>query len=153
MGIDRDAFRDAVGVAEDNTRGLAPDPLQFHRRVEVLRDLAPVIRHQRLRAAGDALRLRAEEPRRPNDLLDLGQLRRREVFRGGITGEERGRHRVHPLVRALGGEDGGDQEFERVAVVEFAIGVGIDLRQPVEDRARAERELCLSQFTSPLVGP
>ena len=39
---------------------------------------------------------------------------------------------VDPLIGALRGEDGGDEEFERIRVVELAVGIGVDGREPFQ---------------------
>ena len=50
--------------------------------------------------------------------------------RGELVGNEQGRrHLVDPLVGALRAEDRGHQQFVRVAEIEFAVRVGIDLLQ------------------------
>ena len=49
---------------------------------------------------------------------------------GATTLEEVLRNEVDALVSALRGEDGGDEEFERVRVVELAMGIGVDGGEP-----------------------
>ena len=55
----------------------------------------------------------------------------------GIAPEEVRRNQVDPRVGALGRQDRGTQEFERVVMIELAVRVGIALLQPTEDLLRA----------------
>ena len=57
----------------------------------------------------------------------------------GVAGEQRRRDLVHPLVGALRGQDGRDQQLERVAVVELGVGVRMlrfELRHDAAGRRR-----------------
>jgi hypothetical protein len=55
------------------------------------------------------------------------------VIRGSpIFSEEILRHLVYPFIRALGRQDGGDQEFQRVPEIKSHPGCGIFLGQDVE---------------------
>ncbi len=49
-----------------------------------------------------------------------------EGFGGGVFFEEGWGDEVDADIGALGGEDGGDEEFEGVAVIEGAFGVGVE---------------------------
>jgi hypothetical protein len=40
------------------------------------------------------------------------------------------RDKVHSFVRALRGEDRGNQKLQRVRGVELTVGIGVDLREP-----------------------
>ena len=66
--------------------------------------------------------------------LGGGERRRRRVPR-----EQRRRHHVHALVRALRAQDRGDEELERRAKVQRAVGIGVMRGQPVVDRRRILR--------------
>ncbi len=135
--VHRDALVDVEGVAEDHVRGLAADAGQRHERLHRARHLAPVTLDEPPGEAGDAARLRAEEARRADDLLDVRDRRRRERAGVGIALEEAGRDLVDAVVGALGGEDRGDGELEGVAVGKGATGLGVGRLQDVEDAARA----------------
>ena len=78
-----------------------------------------------------------EEPGRADHLLELAERRAGERGRVGVPREQPGRDQVDALVGALGGEDGGDQELERVAVVERGGGVGVEPRQDLDHRLDA----------------
>ena len=58
------------------------------------------------------------------------------VRASGVAREERRRHRVDPLVRALGREDGRDEELERVAERELGERIGMLLAKQSKTSAR-----------------
>jgi len=64
-----------------------------------------------------------------------------KVARGGILGEQAGRHFVDPPVSALRGKDGRHQQLPRIAVVQRAGHVGIHLVQPAQDLVHARAAL------------
>ena len=102
MGVDRDPFTQAIGVAEHAVRGLAADPRKGSELRHRSGNLAVVIGNQRTRQADQAAGLVAEEPGGSNDLLDLRLLRLRERERIGPAPKElRGDH-VDPHIGALG---------------------------------------------------
>ena len=135
VGVDRQAGQ-AEGDAADDVGRLAADAGQRH---EVRQPSAPRRRSARpgpgpCRAGSspfpEEARWAAPSPRARG--VGGGQRRRRRV-----AGEEGGRHHVHPLVGALGRQDGGDQQLERVAVVELAAGLGYSsARRRATSRAR-----------------
>src|SRR5690348_18311239 len=83
---------------------------QLRRR---LRHLAAEALQDRGAAAADGGRLLVEEPGRADQLLQLRAGQPEVLLRPPAAGEERRRHLVHPLVRALRREDRGDQQLER----------------------------------------
>ena len=92
------------------------------------------------RKALDALRLRTEEARGPDELLDLLRVRARECRGVGEAGEELGGDLVDAHVGALRGQDGRDEQLERRREVELAASVGIGLGEAAVDRSRASHE-------------
>ena len=73
MGVDGDAG-DAIGIAQDDIRGLASDSWQGDEILESIRYLTVELFADRGGHTLQALRLGAEEPRRADDLLELGRL-------------------------------------------------------------------------------
>ena len=57
----------------------------------------------------------------------------REILRRAIFFEQFFRDDVDPLVRALRGKDGGDEQFKRVGMIQFAMRVGISLLKRGDD--------------------
>src|SRR5205085_5796237 len=88
-------------------------------------------------SAPDGLGLVAEEARRVYVALELGRRRGGVVLRRAVLAEEVGGDEVDALVRALRGEDCGDEEFERVRVVQAATRVRVFFFEKADDPARA----------------
>ena len=87
-----------------------------------------MIRHERGAARADVLRLRAKEAGRLHELLQFARRALRVVPRGAAGAEEFLRHDVHALVRALCGEDRGDEELQRVLEIQLAMRVRVNAR-------------------------
>src|SRR5512139_1371130 len=81
----------------------------------------------------DRLRLVPEEAGGAHGLLHLLLRSLRERGGPGVRAEQPGRHAVHPLVGALSGEDGGDQQFEGVPVFQQYPRAGVRAAQEGED--------------------
>jgi hypothetical protein len=60
-----------------------------------------------------------------------------EIVRGGVRLEQRRGHHVHARIGALGREDGGGQQLERIAMIEFALRDRKLLRQAFRHNFRA----------------
>src|SRR5207249_2526116 len=113
--------------------GLEPDARQLDERLEGLGHLAAVMLDERLRHAKQRARLGAEESGGADLLLEARGARPRQLAGRRVLAEERGRHHVHALVRALRGEDGGDEQLERRPEVEGDLRVGIRAREEIQD--------------------
>ena len=101
-------------------------------------DLAAELSVTTAAGALDGLGLVAEEAGGADELFELRQGSAAMAGRGeGL--EERRRDHVDAHVGALGGEDGGHQQFPRGAVVEGALGVGVGFVQAFEDGGDAVR--------------
>ncbi len=125
MGVDGDPGH-PEGVAEHHVRGLAADAGQLHQVVLVPGDLAAVPLAQRLGEADHVVGLGAVEAGGAQDALHLRAVGTGEVGGGGVAREQARRDRVHPLVRGLRGEHGGDQQLQGVLEVQLAVGVGVE---------------------------
>ena len=132
VGVHHHALIDAEGIAEHDVGGLptnaGEDPQLLHR----FGYITAVVRDEPLRHADQALRLVPEETSGPDDVLDLGRISYGQRRGVGIAGEQHRSDEIHPFVGALGREDGGGQQLEGIAVVEFAVGVGIFGQKPGE---------------------
>src|SRR5690606_6163210 len=91
-------------------------------------------------------RLVAEETGRLDDLLHVLLSRGGQVLGGRRSSEELRRHHVHALVRALRGQNGGDEQLVRVAEVERALRVRIGSVQAPQNllNARPASRLALA---------
>src|SRR5207244_3901947 len=137
VGIHRDPLVDAIDVAQDDVRGLAPDTGQRAELVHRPRYLAAVVRHQYLRHPDQALRLIAEEAGGLDDLLDVRLPSAGQRLGRGVAAEEGGCHQVHAGVGALRGQDRGAEQLEGVPVLQRAAGVGVRRQEPRQDLGSA----------------
>ncbi len=121
-------------VAEDDVGGLATDAGQRRERVHVRRNISPVLLDEDARGADDGFRFRAKKTRRANLGFEIFRCGFRE--RGGIrvAREEPRRHQVHARVGGLRRQDRGDEQLERVAMVQLRIRAGMLAFKLVEDR-------------------
>jgi len=113
MGVDDDALRGVPEHAEDDVRGLSPDPGQLQERVHVSWHFAAVLLDESACKADDGLCLTAEEAERGDERLDRCRLDARERPSVGESGEEGRRGFVHADVGRLRRQDDRDDELER----------------------------------------
>lgn len=129
VGVDDDAIVDGEGVAEDDIGGLASDSGQGGEGGHGAGDMA-VVEFADLRGGGaDVAGFVAEESGGVDEGFELFLRDGGKGLGGGAADEEGGGDHVDPLVRALRGEDGGDEELERVGEGEFAVRIGVDARE------------------------
>src|SRR6266705_3416957 len=94
---------------------------------------------------GDAFGFVAVKSGRFDLLLKFSEPGVSETLRGAIFFEELRRHDVDALISALGRQDRGDQQFERVGMIQFAVSVRIGLLQASDD-FRYPRLLLINRF-------
>ncbi len=104
----------------DHVRGLSPDPGKGDQVLQSMRDLTSVLVEQSTGHPLQALGLLPEEAGAVDDLLEFGGVGAGESHGIGPSAEDLGSRQVHPLVRALRGQDRGHQQLEGIAVVELA---------------------------------
>src|SRR5574337_357127 len=89
--------------------------------------------HDLLGAADDALRLVSIKACGSNRLLQLDLISLGKGLRGRIPLEQPLRAPVDPLVGALGGQDRGDEELERLLEIQRDTRIGVGLLQDGEE--------------------
>ncbi len=138
MRVHHDAVVKAKGVAEDDVGGFAADAVEGDELLKGLRDF-PAVEFEELVAGGlDIAGFVAVEAdafyfRFKNGRVGVGVIGGGAIFLEKGCGDD-----IDLFVVTLGGKDGGDEQFERVAIVEFAMGVGISLFQGGEDFFEAD---------------
>lgn len=137
MGINDDAFAEVEGIAEDDIGGLAAHAIELDQRIHGVGNLALMSFDQGAATALDAPRLIPEEPELMDRVLEVGNRCGSVIGCGWMLLKQRGSDPIHQFVRALGGEDGGNEEFEWIRKVEFAVGVGISALQCLEQKIEA----------------
>jgi len=133
MSVDGHSHGLPEGVAEDNVGGLPPHAREADQLLHRRRHRPPVVGDQGSPEVLERLRLVAVEAGLLDQLLELRQARLGEGAGGGQAAEELGGHLVHLLVRALRGEDGGDQKLQRRPEVEGEAGRRVGLLEDAED--------------------
>lgn len=130
MRIDDDAFVFIEGVSEDNIRGLASRAGKCGEGFKGGWDFAAVLGDEGGAHGADVFCLVAVEAGRADDGLEILLGNGGVIDCGAATLEEVFCDYVDPLVSALRGEDGSDEELERVRVVELAVGIGVNGWEP-----------------------
>ena len=97
------------------------------------RHRAAVALHQQPGQPRDRLGLLRRQPARPDEALDLRHRHARHFRRRVGQRPEARRDEVHALVRALRGQQHGDEQRVRVAVVERHRRLRVQLREPAID--------------------
>ena len=135
MCVHDDPFRPAVGDAENDVGRLAADAVELDQFVERVRDFSTVFFDKTLAAVADGPCLVAEEAGAANHGLEFGGRRAGEIDRAAVALKQRRGDEIDAFVRALCAENGGDEQLERVVVVQGTARVGIRGAQAAKDRA------------------
>ena len=115
MGVDHDALGKVEGIAEDYVGGFPAHAGKLVEMFHGLRDLSAVILDQAGGTTADGFGLGAEEAGRANEAFQFGRGDFGKVFGCSAALKKRRGDLVDPFIRALGGEDGGDEELEVVS--------------------------------------
>ena len=141
MGVDDDALGEVEGIAEDDVGGLSAHAGELVEMFHGPRNFAAVVFDQGGGAAADGFGLGAEESGGADEAFELGGRDFSKMLGRGAALEKGGCDFVDPVIRALGGEDRGDEELEGILVVKFAMGVGVRLLKPGNDLAGSARKM------------
>jgi hypothetical protein len=125
MGIDDDAVIELKGVAEHDIGRLAADAVELDESLHGLGDLAMVQVEEGLATPLNVAGFGAEESDAADILFERCERSLGVISGGPIFLEESGGDEVDLFVGGLGGEDGGDEQFEGRVEPEFAMGIGI----------------------------
>ncbi len=125
VSVDDDAASDVEAGAEDDIGGFAGGSGDGEEVFDVGGDFTVEDGEDALGGGDDVFGFIVVEAGGVNVLAHFLLSGGGEVFDGGVFGEEGGGDFVDAFVGALGTEDGGDQEFPGVGVVEGAGDVGI----------------------------
>ena len=130
MGIDDDAFIFLEGVSEDDIGGFASGTGEVGEGFEGGWHFAAVLREEGGTHGTEVFCLVAVEASGADEGFEVLLRDGGVVGCGATTLEEVLRDEVDALVSALRGEDGGDEELERIRVVELAVGIRVDGWEP-----------------------
>ena len=133
MCVHDNAFGFAECNAEDDAGGLAATAVELNKFRHRLWDLAGMAFGDSPATVADGLGFVAEEAGRTNQVFEISGAG--EISGGPVFGEEGRGDFVDAFIGALGAEDGGDEELERIGVVQGAFGIGIGAAQTGENFA------------------
>lgn len=133
VGVDDEADVDAVAVSEDDVGGLAADAVEGGEFIHGPGYVAAVLGDEGAAAGLDVLRLVPIEADAPDVGFELFEGRVGVVGGGAVLLKEVGGDDVDLTVCALRREDRGDEEFERIGVVQLAVGVGVGLAKDLRE--------------------
>lgn len=125
MSIDNDPTCDSVGISQNNVGGLTSDPGQLNERLELLRNLSPILFDQRLATGFEAAGLVLVKSSGADDVLKVLLASLGHFKWAGILGKQLGSDLVHPLIRALCGQNCRHEELKRSFEIESTVGIGI----------------------------
>lgn len=112
---------------------LRATPGQFDEVLHGVGRFAVEFLHDELRGGDEVFRLAVIEPDGVDDFLEFGDGGLGEGRRIGPAAEEFGRDLVHALVRALGGEHRGDEQFPRAFGYKMGFEIGIAFGEQLKD--------------------
>ena len=136
MGVHRKRGH-AEGLGHDDGGGLVTDAGQRLKRGEIRGHFAAVLLDEDFREAGNGGGLARRQAAGADDGADFVD---RDVHHvAGIVGqgEEGGCDQVHADVGALGGEQDGDEQGERVRVIQWDRRLGIEFRETAQEMVGA----------------
>ena len=133
VGVHDDADIDSEGIAQNNVGRLAPDAIQLRQLLHRAWHFTAVTDDEFVTTSPDVLRLVAEKAGGFDGLLQPGKRRIRVIRRRTVFFEQLLRDNVDTFVGALRGKDGGDEQFERVGVIQLAMRFGIGPVQRGDD--------------------
>ena len=123
VGVNDDAFRFAKGDAEDDVGGFSANAVKLDEFVKRAGDFAVVVIKQGAAAIADGIGFVAEETGGVDEGFEFCRYGVGEIVDGFVPGEEGRGDLVDSFVGALGAEDGGDEELERILMAEGATNV------------------------------
>ena len=118
VGVHRDHGFTECGV-EDHVRGFPPDAGQRLQGLAGLRDLPAVLLDQYAAGGDDVGGLAVMQADGADVGFEAGDAECQDGFRRARASKQFPRRLVDRDVRALGGQDDGDEQFERIAVTQF----------------------------------
>jgi hypothetical protein len=121
------------GGPKNDVGGLSSDSGKGDQLGKGLWHLAAKTINERDAAALETLRLVPEKSRGPDVLLQFMEGGAGVVPGRPVLAEKTLGYLVHPLIRALSGEDRRHQKFQRTGEIKAAFGIGIRLFQNIED--------------------
>jgi len=137
MGVDDDAAVDIERVSQDHVGRLAADAAKLRQIVHGPRHFALILFDDGLTCRFYAFGFVAEKPGTLDLRLQLGQRGVGKRLGIGILFEQARGDQVDPLIGALSRQDGSDEQFKGIAVVQFAMRLRIGSHQTRHDLSRA----------------
>ena len=127
MRVHNHAVHGIKRVLLQGVRGLAPDASQGQQLLHSLRYLAPEVLHQRFAGFADVGGFRVRERDAFDHALKLTRRRCEHIRRRLVLRIQRRRGLIHDNIRALRGQDRGEQEVKGRVELEVVLRVWIRL--------------------------
>ena len=131
--IHDDSNTDIKGIAQNDVGGLAAHPGQFDQFLHRPGDKAAVLLDKRPTCRLDVFRLVAIKADASYGRFEFGGGRLGKIGGGAILFEKVRRDKIDLSIAALGGEDGRDEQFERIGMREFAMRLGVRRMESGDD--------------------
>lgn len=125
MRIDDNAGRQAVSRAKYDVCRFSSNARQRDQGVQILGNFAAVMRSNRRTTGADVLGFIPKKASASNQSLKFHNIRGGILGGRPILGEQGRSDEVNPLVGTLSRENGGNQQFQRIAVLQSTNGVRV----------------------------
>ena len=135
--IHDDSNADIKGIAQNDIGGLAAHPGQFDQFLHRPGDMAAVLLDKRPTCRLNVFRLVAIKADASYGRFKFGGGRLGKIGGRAILFEKVRRDKIDLAIGALGGEHGGDQQFERIGMREFAMRIGVRRLESGDDPQNA----------------
>lgn len=139
MCVHHDAFRLAVGDAENDVGRLASDTIELDKFVERIGDFTVMFFEKALATTSEGTGLVAEEAGTANQGLQFRGSSGSKVGGAAVATEKGGGDEVHAGVGALRAENGGDEKLKRIVVMQGTARARIRGAQSAEDGPAARQ--------------
>ena len=127
MGVDDDALGQIEGITKDHVRCFPADTGKLVEMFHGFWNFTAMVFDQAGGTATDGFGLGAKKPGGADETLQFRIGDFGKVVGRPASGKEGRGNLVDPLIGALGGEDRGDKQLQRVGVMKFAVSVGVGL--------------------------
>lgn len=136
MGIDSNSSSNSECFAENDFCGFSTDTRQSYHLIKGLRQFTAIVDNQQPGAFSERLGLVPEKARGANHLFDLHKIGLCNRLRCGPATEEFRSHQIDANIGALRREHRRGKELPGCLIIQFTLGIRIELLQTPSDLGR-----------------